>query len=84
MEQITNGMQLYGMLEHLRSTPWLSMKLFNIQDEACLSWTFEEFSNSIFAEYSAEGSNRRMKEIDVFKLFLDTMELVFNDGKSLT
>ena len=78
--QIETGLQLYGLLGKLREQPNISMKLFSIT-EKLFEWTFKEFQESVYATYSEDGSNLRIKEVDTFKIFLDAIEVIAHDGE---
>ena len=81
VEQLVHGMQLYDLLSKIRQKPLVSLKLFSIT-ENIFEWTYQEFCVSISPEYSEDGSNYKNKEIDVFKMFLDAMEVIANNGKN--
>ena len=80
VEQLVHGMQLYDLLTKIRQKSLVSLK-FSIT-ENIFQWPYQEFCASISPEYSEDGSNYINKEIDVFKIFLDAMEIIANDGKN--
>lgn len=79
INEISKGLECYGLLTLMKKHTVLFKHVF------CQSflfiWTSELFMEKLTPQFSEEGSNRKLKEINVFKLFRDFLECCFEDGE---
>ena len=78
LDQMISGLQSFGVLDCLRSNKKDLEPLF--VQSAVFVPNAEVLLESIEAEFSEAGSNRKDKEVDVFKFFHDFVEDLHCDG----
>jgi len=79
IEQLKKGLELFGILPAIQDDYSSGLDLLSIKGSGLLKWNVAEFQASLNPIYSHTGSNRRQKEINVFKAFNDVIELIFHD-----
>jgi hypothetical protein len=79
INEISKGLECYGLLSLMKKQPIIFQHVFC--QTSLLNWTWEIFCEKLKPQFSEEGSNRRVKEINVFKLFRDFLECCFQDGE---
>ena len=78
LSQLAEGMNVDGLLEEIRKHPNHFQSLFVCDPSKKLSSeTFLELCIGVFSE---EGSNKKLQEIDIFKLFCDFVEYIYHSG----
>lgn len=80
LDQVTEGLRLYGILHTVRSQPDLFEYVFCTNKN--LEWTYEKFEKFAVPVYSEHGSSKKVLEIDTFQCFMGFMELLFYEGGS--
>lgn len=75
LDQVTEGLRLYGILHTVRSQPDLFEYVFCTNKN--LEWTYEKFEKFAVPVYSEHGSSKKVLEIDTFQCFMGFMELLF-------
>ena len=46
-----------------------------------LSWDYDSFVQRLAANYCEDGTNDKLREVNVYKIFVDFVESSFMDGK---
>ena len=81
IQQLTDGISLFGILSAAREKPALYEVLFTANKDTVFKWSFEDFQEEFQANYSDVGSIKHTAEIDCHKAFIDAMEEIFHNGK---
>ena len=83
IQQLTDGIALFGILSAARAKPALYELLFTASKDTVFKWSFEDFMEEFQANYSEVGSIKHTAEVDCHKAFIDAMEEIFHNGKYL-
>ena len=78
LDQIKEWLKLCGLLDLMKAEQQLFKIVF--VENNILQWTFEKFGGFVEAVYSERGTLQKNIKINVFKAFLDAMEIFFNEG----
>ena len=79
LSQLTEGLKCYGLLQVMRKNSSLFHFVFCPNDK--LIWNFKCFTDMLQSVFSDDGSNKKVKEVTVYKRFADLIERRFLDGK---
>ena len=79
LSKISEGMEIYHGLSTIKTDIELFRPVFTISDR--FTWEYETLCDMLCPVYSEEGSNKKIKEINAYKCFLDFLEASFKDGK---
>lgn len=82
LKQIADGMEQLHLISLVRKKPNFFYNLFCNQNK--FRWDFETVEDSIRPNFSASGSNKREKEIDSYKSFIDCLEKIYHDEGIIT
>ena len=78
LNQLLEGLKLYGLLDVVRSNPIVFRYVFCPNN--VFSWTFEKLEECLCPEFSSDGSNLKSKEVDCYKVFMDSLESFFYES----
>ena len=73
LQQLMDGINLDDFLNYMKKSP-VSFQKYYLNNQA---ETYEDILSLFQAHFSDEGSNKREKEIDIYKLFTDSIETCF-------
>ena len=79
LTQLTKGLKCYGLLQVMRKKSSLFNFVFCPNDK--LVWDFKSFTDMLMPVFSDDGSNKKVREVAVYKRFADLIERCFLDGK---
>ena len=74
MDQIAAGFASFGALNYIRSNKDVMQPLFTLDGAKHFQPTPELFLEVLKVEFSAEGSNKKAPEIDMYKNFCDFVQ----------
>ena len=77
MKQIIDGMERLQLVSLVQNRPSFFYHVFCNQEN--LKWNFDSVEDSIRPNFSTEGSNKKEKEIDCYKSFIDCLEKIYHD-----
>lgn len=77
--QLTEGLKCYGLLQVMRKNSSLFYFVFCPNEK--LIWDFKSFADMLMPVFSDDGSNKKVREVTVYKRFADLIERCFLDGK---
>lgn len=81
IDQMSDGLASYGALDFIRSNKVVMKAVFTADGANHFKPTAESFLDSLTVQYSADGSNAKASEIDVFNNFSDyVQDLGTTDG----
>ena len=78
IEQIVVGLDKFELVKHIREDPNAFRLVFCHSN--VLIWTYDLFINSLNVNWSSEGSNKKMLEMGVYRVFIEMCEISFHDG----
>jgi len=70
LDQLRMGLESFGLLEALQGNKDILQPLF-MEGSSIFKPTRDLILDSVVAEFSEDGTNAKMKEIDIFKYFHD-------------
>ena len=76
LQQLKEGLDQIGLLESIKCNPLSYKSCFTASTKPNLESVIDLFS----AEYSVTGSNRKEKEVNLYKYFIDILESCFYSG----
>ena len=79
MSEISSSLECFGFLNAMKAKSDTFFHVFcpwNI-----FSWDYDSFVQRFWANLSEDGSNDKLKEVNVYKVFVDFVESSFMDGK---
>ena len=79
LSEISSGLECFGFLNVMKTKSDAFYHVFcpgNI-----FSWDCDSFVQRLTANYSEDGSNDKLKEVNIYKIFVDFVESSFMDGK---
>ena len=79
LSQLTEGLKCYGRLQVMRKNSSLFNFVFCPNDK--LIWDFKGFTDMLMSVFSDDESNKKVREVTVYKRFADLIERCFLDGK---
>jgi len=80
IEQLREGMDIYGFADVLHNNPTSFRECFVFNDK---NLDIDDFLNLLDPQYSPTGSNRREKELLIYKHFCDMVDECYNDPQEL-
>ena len=78
MQQIVDGLELYGLLKLIRENENIFYYAFCPNDE--LNWTFDKVEELLVPIYSNAGSSKKAQEINTFKALVECLESCYEEG----
>ena len=79
LSQLTEGLKCYGLLQVMKKNSSLFNFVFCPNDK--LIRDFKSFTDMLMPVFSDDGSNKKVREVIVYKRFADLIERCFLDGK---
>ena len=79
LSQLTEGLKYYELLQVMLKNSFLFYFVFCPNDK--LIWDFKSFADMLQPVFSDDGSNKKVREVTVYKRFADLIERCFLDGK---
>ena len=79
LSEISTRLKCFGFLNVMKAKSYAFYYVFfpgNI-----LSWDYDSFDQRLTANYCEDGANDKLKEVNVYKTFVDFFESSFMDGK---
>jgi hypothetical protein len=80
LDQISYGLQLFGILDSMKKNPQLLEPVFNTAS-SFFKPNADTFLGNMMGNFSEHGSNVKMVEVDVYKYFTDFIEDCECSGK---
>ena len=78
LQQLVEGLNLYGLLEIVRSNSVVFKYVFC--KNKLMEWTFDKLDELFVPNYGSDGSTRKSNEINTFKAFMDLLEYSYEEG----
>ena len=78
IQQLTDGLNIRGLLDAIKNNP-IGFKACFVYSPDNLS--LDRFFEEMDSKFSEKGSNKLLKEEDIFKYFCDYLEKTFYDSK---
>jgi len=78
LTQLTEGLNCYNLLNVMKENKDLFQVLFCPSKK--FKWDFETVRQKMKPQFSDDGTNTKIKEVSVYKMFLDFVERCFFDG----
>jgi len=82
LSEISAGLENYNALSIIKSNQNLFRVVFTPSN--VFIWDYDLVRSTLLPYYSEHGSNKKVKEVDTYKAFLDFLEICFKDGKYCT
>ena len=79
LSQLTEGLKCSGLQQVIRKNRSRSHFVFCPNDK--FIWDFKSFTDMLQPVFSDDGSNKKVREVTVYKRFADLIERCFLDGK---
>ena len=79
LSQLTEGLKCYGLLQVIRKNSFLFYFGFCSNDK--LIWDLKSFIDMLQPVFNDHRSNKKVREVTVYKRFADLNERCFLDGK---
>ena len=71
LDQVRMGLESFSLLEAIRNNKTILQPLFVSQGNPCFNPTRDLILDNVVAQFREDGTNAKMKEIDIFKFFQD-------------
>ena len=71
LDQVRMGLESFCLLEALRNSKDILQPLFVEQGSSCFNPTRDLILDNVVAQFSEDGTNAKLREIDIFKFFHD-------------
>ena len=81
LSENNNGLTCYNLLNIIRENGDLFYSVFCPSN--FFTWTHEIFQKIVTPRLSGAGSNKKITEVNVYKIFLDMVECIFMDGECM-
>ena len=79
LSEISSGLECFGFLNVMKTKSDAFYHVFCAGN--IFSWDYDSFAQRLTANYSEDGSNDKLKEVNLYKIFVDFIESSFMDGK---
>ena len=82
MDQLTSGLMLFGVLDQIRNHRGIMCPFLTIEGVGNFIVTADMILDNLKVEFSPDGSNKKLEEINIHKYFCDyVQEADARDGK---
>ena len=79
LSEISSGLECFGFLNVMKAKSDAFYHVFFLGN--MFSWDYDSLVQRPTPNYSEDGSNDKLKEVHVYKIFVDFVESSFMDGK---
>ena len=76
--QLIEDSKCYGLLQVMKNSS-LFYFVFCLNEKSI--WDFKSFADMLMPVFSVDGSNKKMREVTMYKRFADLIERCFLEGK---
>lgn len=81
LEEIVKGLNRFDLVKHMKDYPQEFRVLFC--PSSLLHWSYDLMVQYMEVKWKPDGSNMKMKEMALYKIFLDFLQMTYYDGKSV-
>ena len=78
LDQLVSGMNLFNLVLKIKEKPDIFKYVFC--HSKAFNWDYETFLEKIKVNWSDAGTNKKTKELKVYKSFIDMLEQSYHDG----
>ena len=79
LDQIISGLNVFNLVSHMRKEQEAFELVFC--DSDALKWTYDHFIKSLKVIWAEEGSNRKKQQLQIYRTFIEMLEVCFNDSE---
>ena len=79
LNQLIDGLDTFQLISKLKENPKLFRYLFCYTKT--FAWSYNLLLEKLEVQWSDQGSNKKSKEVDIYKLLLDMLEHCYYSGE---